>query len=519
MDRRDFLLSSTSLALLGLAPRAFAATAGETTPALDAAFETIFNLQTDASPESATGLGLDKGARAAMKSKLDDRSLKAVQNNLAITRKSIALLDGFRGETAYRSRPAQSRLHPLFARARSHAHAEIRSLLDRHALSHLSAGRRLFRPARLHDSSHVIATKEDCDAYLARLSALATALDQDNDVQAAYAARGYLAPGWSLDLSLGQMHALRDPAPEQCSMARSLADRARAAGIAGDWTGRAAKIIADEVYPALDRQIALIQKLRPTTAAGDGIWRVPRGDELYADALALWTTTDMTPDEVHQMGVAQVKDISAELDSILKANSLTTGSVGERLTVLNKRSEQLYPDTDAGRADLIKGLNAGVLDMKTRLPRFFTAPPNAPLEIRRVPVQIQDGASNGYYQRAALDGSRPAIYFINLKDVGDWPKYSLPSLTYHEGVPATISSSRPRRHPAPCRRCARSPSFPAMARLGALRRASGRRAGRLQIGAGNAPAISSPTCSVPRASWSTPASTPGNGPASRRPTI
>ena len=73
--------------------------------------------------------------------------------------------------------------------------------------------------------------------------------------------------------------------------------------------------------------------------------------------------------------------------------------------------------------------------MYARLPRDFATLPKAALEIRRVPVEIQDGASNGYYKSAALDGSRPAIYFINLKDVGDWPKYSLPSLTYHEGVP------------------------------------------------------------------------------------
>jgi uncharacterized protein (DUF885 family) len=73
--------------------------------------------------------------------------------------------------------------------------------------------------------------------------------------------------------------------------------------------------------------------------------------------------------------------------------------------------------------------------MTARLPRAFATLPTQPLEIRRVPPEIQDGASNGYYNRAALDGSRPAIYFINLKDTGDWPKYSLPSLTYHEGLP------------------------------------------------------------------------------------
>jgi uncharacterized protein (DUF885 family) len=84
---------------------------------------------------------------------------------------------------------------------------------------------------------------------------------------------------------------------------------------------------------------------------------------------------------------------------------------------------------------LIEGLNASVKAMYTKLPRVFSTVPTQPLEIRAVPVEIQDGASNGYYNRASLDGARPAIYFVNLKDVGDWPKYTLPSLTYHEGVP------------------------------------------------------------------------------------
>jgi uncharacterized protein (DUF885 family) len=114
---------------------------------------------------------------------------------------------------------------------------------------------------------------------------------------------------------------------------------------------------------------------------------------------------------------------------------LTKGSVGERLDQLNRRSDQIYPDTVEGKAALIASLNAGNAAMAAKLPRAFATLPTQALEIRAVPVEIQDGASNGYYRRAALDGSRPAIYFINLKDHGDWPKYSLPALTYHEGVP------------------------------------------------------------------------------------
>jgi uncharacterized protein (DUF885 family) len=285
------------------------------------------------------------------------------------------------------------------------------------------------------NSAHTIDNAADAEAYLSRLQQLATTLDNDTSEQRAQAGRGFLAPQWSIDLTLGQMRKLRDVAPDKSTMVDSIVKRTGAKAISGDWAKRATAIVADAVYPALDRQIAAMEKLRPTSRAGDGAWRLTNGDAIYAEALRQATTTNFSPAEVHQMGLSQVAEISSQIDAILKSQGYTQGSVGERLDALNKDPTQLYANTDAGRAELLASLNAGVKDMYARLPRDFATIPSAPLEIRRVPPEIQDGASNGYYRRASLDGSRPAIYFINLKDTGDWPKYSLPSLTYHEGVP------------------------------------------------------------------------------------
>ena len=135
------------------------------------------------------------------------------------------------------------------------------------------------------------------------------------------------------------------------------------------------------------------------------------------------------------MGLTQVAEISGQLDTILKSQGYTQGSVGERLAALNKDPAQLYADSDAGRAELLAYLNRSSRTCTAACRRRSRRFPSQPLEIRRVPPEIQDGASNGYYNRASLDGSRPAIYFINLKDIGDWPKYTLPTLCYHEGVP------------------------------------------------------------------------------------
>ena len=262
-----------------------------------------------------------------------------------------------------------------------------------------------------------------------------------------------------------------------------------------------------------------MEQLKPTTRPGDGAWRLDNGEAIYAEALRQATTTNFSPAEVHQMGLSQVAEISGELDKILRSQGYSQGSVGERLAVLNKTPAQLYADSDAGRAELLAYLNGLVKDMYTRLPQAFATLPNQPLEIRRVPPEIQDGASNGYYNRAALDGSRPAIYFINLKDMGDWPKYSLPTLSYHEGVPG---------HHLQISIAQESKDIPTLRKLGffsaysegwALYAEQARRTSSASTPTTRsaAPASCSRSCSARRAWWSTPACTPSAGAASRRP--
>ena len=446
MNRRHFLAGTAVAALVaGIAPLAAAAQGdggaaapvgnGDGDAALNATFDAILADQLDHQPEQATALGLDKGARAAARSRLNDRSTAAMRDALARNRRWAAML----------AAPPQGDLSPASRLNRR----IVAYQLDQQAVSPQRFGiETVVRPYRIFqqggayyevpdflNDTHVVATTADAEAYLARLAAFATALDQDTVVQRERAPRGYVAPDFALDLTLGQMRRLRAGTPAQSSLVRSLVTRTGAKGIAGNWSARASSIVADKVWPALDRQIALVGELRGRTAAGAGVWRIPDGDALYAAALEQATTTRFTPAEVHRMGLAQVADITAQLDRILKQQGMTRGTVGERLTALNRDPAQLYPDSAEGRAALIASLNAGIAGMEQRLPRDFAELPRAALEIRAVPVDIQDGAANGYYKRATLDGSRPAIYFINLKDVGDWPKYGLPSLTYHEGVP------------------------------------------------------------------------------------
>jgi len=437
MDRRSFLATGATAALIPFAKApAFAQAAPSGDAKLNALFEEIFQEQVRNSPGLASSLGLDKGANAALKSKLDtDPAPVARSKDLARNRRATAQLEAISPTTL--SEPAKLNREVVIYSLETRTAAPSRWNIDSAQRPYpiFQQGGAYFETPDFLNSTHTIENSADAEAYLSRLSQFGKVLDNDTAEQRAQAARGFLAPAWSIDLTLGQMRKLRDVAPDKSTMVDSIVKRTADKNIAGDWARRATDIVAKSVYPALDRQIAAMEKLKPTTKAGDGAWRLPNGDAIYAEALRQATTTNFSPDEVHQMGLSQVAEISAAIDTILKSQGYAQGSVGERLAALNKDPKQLYADSDAGRAELLAGLNADVKDMYARLPRAFATLPNQPLEIRRVPPEIQDGASNGYYHRASLDGSRPAIYFINLKDVGDWPKYSLPSLSYHEGVP------------------------------------------------------------------------------------
>ncbi|HEU5481733.1 MAG TPA: DUF885 family protein [Sphingomicrobium sp.] len=444
MDRRSFLSTSSAAALaLPLLARGAPASAlfAQATPGtgdapLNALFQKIFDEQVRRNPAFATQLGLDKGENAHLKAELDVRpAAQARAEDLAFDRRDLALVQAV--SPAALSPSAQLNREVVIYQFETALVAPGRFNIDsvQRPYPIFQQGGAYYSLPDFLNTAHTIDTAADAEAYLSRLELVGTALDNDSAEQRNQAVRGFVAPAWSIDLTLGQMRKLRAPAPEANTMVDSIVKRTAEKGIAGDWKRRAAALVAEKVYPALDRQMALMEQLKAMTRPGDGAWRLDDGEAIYAAALQQATTTTLSPEEVHQMGLEQVAQISGELDTILRGAGFASGPVGERLAALNTTPAQLYPDTDAGRAHLLQDLNADNSALAAKLPQAFATLPTQPLEIRRVPVEIQDGASNGYYRRASLDGSRPAIFFINLKSVGDWPKYSLPALVYHEGVP------------------------------------------------------------------------------------
>ncbi len=441
MDRRSFMASTGAVALGATLPACATLPRAESAETQDSRLRSMldrfFDGRLEDNPERATGLGMDVAERAHLRSRLGDYSAAGQAKDIARARAELAEL-----RTVERAR-----LSPTAALDYDVVEYDLTRTLGGARFPFGSAGGRyspyvisqLTGPYRgvpdFLDSNHPIKNQADADAYVARLNQFDVALDQSTDRQRQDAARGVFAPDYVLDTALKQLRTLRDQPAAQTVLVTSLARRAREAGVARDYTADAERIVASQVFPALDRQIALVAELRGRATHDAGVWRLPEGEAYYAGALNAATTTQMTAEDIHRLGLEQVANLEARLDPILRAHGLTQGTAGARLAQLNKDPAQLYPNTDEGRAALLAQLNRQIEAIYPHLPKAFATLPKAKLEVRRVPPLIQAGSPGAYYDSAPLDGSRPGIYYINLRDTFDRPKFGLATLTYHEAVP------------------------------------------------------------------------------------
>jgi uncharacterized protein (DUF885 family) len=463
IDRRAFLLSTGAAALAGPALAQGSAEDQKLRALLDAIYEE--NLA--ASPEQVTRLGLDKGARAAAKSKLDGSSAADLAEDRARNAANLRRLEAIDGgKLSPRSR---SDWETVLFTARTNAEGTKFGYGDAfgqepYVVSQLNGAYR-DKPDFL-GTQHTIETRADAEAYLSRLADYAKVIDQETQRARADAGKGVVPPDFILAKALVQMRALQTE-PAQSPLVRSVADRAKAKAVAGDWEARAAAIYSGQVVPALQRQQALLEGLQPRAVHDAGCWRLADGEAFYRHALKNMTTTTLSAEEVHQLGLDTAKSLSARADEILKAQGYTQGSVAQRIDALFKEPKYLYANTDAAKEQLIADLNKYVEAIRPRLPEVFGQLPQAPVEIRRVPKFIEAGAPGGYYNRPALDGSRPGIYWINLRDSAENPSWTLKTLTYHESIPGHhLQRTLQQEGDAPMLR--RTAGFPAFAEGWAL---------------------------------------------------
>ncbi|MDB5427417.1 MAG: Tat pathway signal protein [Phenylobacterium sp.] len=445
LSRRHILLTaSASLALAGSAARAQGASgaakakgegASGAGAQLNKALDDFFAQDLADNPEVATSLGLDTGANAAAKSKLSQasvadldrykhRTVEQLARLRAVDRKALTGMAAVNYDSVLYDLDTTDRGNRRFAYGGEGAGAP-------YVLSQIN-GAYQGVPDFL-DSQHTIETRADCEAYVARLGEFSRLMDQECERVRRDAGLGVIPPDFAIAGALGQMKVLHAPA-DKSTLVSSVADRARAKGVAGDWAREATAVYEGKVLPALERQMALLESLRPKAIHEAGVWRLPDGEAYYALALQAQTTTTMTPAEVHKLGLDVTRELTARADVLFRKIGLTQGSVAERYAALFKDPKYVYPNTDAGKAKEIADLNKLVQAMQKRLPEYFGALPKAGLEIRRIPPATEAGAST-HYTSGSLDGSRPGIYWLNLRDTAEAPYWDMPTTTFHEGIP------------------------------------------------------------------------------------
>jgi uncharacterized protein (DUF885 family) len=190
--------------------------------------------------------------------------------------------------------------------------------------------------------------------------------------------------------------------------------------------------------PVKEEYAALVKLLERTLARAPdepGIWKLKDGDAYYRDALKLYTTTDLSPAQLHEAGLKLVDQISAQIEPILVGMGQVEGSMGGRLRTLAVDPAYLFPDTLEGRTALMGTVGERIKWAETAVGRMIIVGPKGKVEVREAPRISQSTAPGAYYKAAPLDGSRPATFNINLRSTLDFPVWTLPTLSFHEAVP------------------------------------------------------------------------------------
>ncbi|MEO7540617.1 MAG: DUF885 domain-containing protein [Sphingomicrobium sp.] len=446
LSRRDTVAALAASAALPLATgstRAFAATRRATDAQASALLDSIAENLLRLSPESATTLGIDKGRRAALRHQLSDRSApgqKKLRLTIAADLKRAQAIDTSRLSHSVRTsievvRSAYATALQGFALP--YGDVAVGGWRNTPYVVIQNVGAYLDVP-RFLDAEHPIETVADAQAYLARLESYPRQLDGELGRIRSARALGVVPPAFLIDKALKQMVMSVKNAREGGGLVDSIERRTREKKIPGDWAAKARRIATQNVAPALERQMAELRAERAVATNDPGMSSRPHGDEYYRWVLKASTTTTMTPDEVHRMGLEQVKALHGRMDPILQSVGYTKGSVGERMQALAKDPRYKFADGDQGRAEIMAFIQERLAVIRAKLPRAFNTLVKGNVEVRRLPPEEEPGAPGAYGGAGSIDGTIPGKFWINLLTTDLHRKYDLPTTAYHEALPGHV---------------------------------------------------------------------------------
>jgi uncharacterized protein (DUF885 family) len=392
-------------------------------------------------PESATSLGIDTGTRAALRSRLTDRTAEGQQqiaNQVRADLERARALDT--SGLSHATRTSIEVVRSAYATslegfALPYGDVAVGGWRNTPYVVIQNVGAYLDVP-RFLDSEHRIENAADAEAYLERLQSCAKQLDGELGRIRAARAAGLVPPAFLIDKALGQMSLSIKSARAGGMLVESIGRRTK--DIPGAWTERARTIAVQEIAPALERQLGELQAQRAVATSDAGMWARPHGEEYYRWALKASTTTSLSPDEIHELGRRELEGLHAQMDGILKTMGFSRGTVGERMTALAKEPRYQFPEGDKGRAEIMAFIQNRLDWITAQMPRAFGTVVNPNMEVRRLPPEEEPGAPAAYGGAGSIDGTIPGRYWINLRTASLHSRYSLADLTFHEAIPGHI---------------------------------------------------------------------------------
>jgi uncharacterized protein (DUF885 family) len=394
-------------------------------------------------PERATSLGVDTEAHAALRGRLKDLTPAGIQAYADTLRGDLARIRAT--DTSALDAPARTSLEvvesayatALDGFAQPYGDVAVGSWRNTPYVVVQNVGGYIDFP-RFLDSDHPVRNVADAEAYLSRLEAIPAALDGELERIRSAAGMGLVPPDFLLARAISQMEASIADAKGGGSMVDALVLKTTEANLAGDWSARARPLVTGAIATALERQLNELKRQVTLADSDPGMWSQPHGPEWYAWALRASTTTRLTPDEIHEMGLTQLEEIHARMDPILRDLGYTDGPVGDRMTALGEDPRFKFAEGDPGRAEIMQFIQARIAWIRAQMPRAFETLVPANLEVRRLPLAEEPGAPTAYGGSGSKDGSIPGKMWINLRSTDLHRKFDVPTLVHHETIPGHV---------------------------------------------------------------------------------
>ncbi|MFZ1743703.1 MAG: DUF885 domain-containing protein [Pontixanthobacter sp.] len=435
--------ATTALTLGGCAGKAGLASGMPVTLTPDDMLDAIAGTILEYEPERATSLGVDTGDSAALRGKLKDVSHSGLTQYAASLRK----------------REEEAREYPrelLTADQRTSfevVQSAFSVALDGFALPYGDVAVGSWRNApyvviqnvgsyldlpRFMDSTQPLNDEADAQYYIERLEAIPGVLAGELERMQSARAMGVVPPDFLLAKAVTQMQATLKDAMAGGTFSDPLMRESLNIPMARRYTTAGYDIVTKKIAPALEAQLAELYAQQKVATGDPGMWARPKGDEWYAWGLRASTTTNLTPDEVHEQGLEELASLHAKMDPILKEIGYSTGSVGERMTALSNDPRYKFAEGEPGRAQIMDFLKDRTDWIIAQMPRAFNTLVNPNFEIRRIPVNEELGAPGAYGGAGSKDGTIPGRMWINLRTTDLHRKYDLADLAYHETIPGHV---------------------------------------------------------------------------------